>query len=238
MKIYRDMLNFLKIETIYILSNKKTFFCIPLEITENTWLVSCDADNLEGSIKLKVKFNGSFLYLNSIIEKKIQGSLYSFTYTLEIDDNEKIKDRLKFSLFKMLSEMEKEARTWNKRKEERYEIGLNEKLLKAISFKSPEQIVVADRLQLPCVVNNLSYSGAKITTTEGNFHKDKKICLYLSFVNPIEQIPIISVIKNAFIKTTNEKKIISVLSVKFESSPYEYKKRLDNFIKNTRREKC
>lgn len=231
MKIYKDILNALKIETAYILANEILYMCIPHEIKKDTWYVSCDSNALKDAVVLKVKFNGSFIYLKSRILRKEQDSLHTFTYELEIEPEEKKKDSLKLAFFTMIKEMEETSEEWNKRKENRYDIGLDKARLKAVSFKTAEQIIVADKIQLPCVVNNISYSGAKITTMEGNFHKDKKICLYLSFINPIEQIPLIATIKNCFLKTTMENKPVSVLSIKYENSPYEYKKRLDSFIK-------
>ena len=233
MKIYKDILKILRIESVYILADGMLYMCIPLEINDTTWFVSTETDGLSGKIILKVKFNGSFIYFQAKINRKKQAFLNSFTYELEIDSEEKKKDNFKFIFFTMIMEMAEKEEEWNKRSEKRYEIGLDEKKLQAISFKSPEQIIVADKLQLPCVVNNLSYNGAKITTLEGNFTKDKKVCLYLSFVRPIEQIPIIANVRNCFLKTTAENKNVSIISIKFENAPYEYKKRLDDFIKNT-----
>lgn len=233
MKIYKDILSILRIESVYIIADGMVYMCIPLEIKNNIWFVSTETDGLSGDIMLKVKFNGSFIYMQARIKRENQEYLNSFTYELEINPEEKKKDNFKFVFFTMITEMEEKAEEWNKRSENRYEIGLDEEKLQAICFKGPEQIIVADKLQLPCVVNNLSYSGAKITTLEGNFQKDKKVCLYLSFIRPIEQIPIIANVKNCFLKTTAESKNVSVMSLQFENAPYEYKKRLDDFIKFT-----
>lgn len=230
MKIYKDILNALKIETVYIISGEILYMCIPTEIKGLTWYISTETDRLNANIILKVKFNGSFLYLQAKIICKKQDYLSSFSYELEIEKSEENKDNFKLTFFKMINEMEEKSKQWDKRKEKRYDIGLDENKIKSINFKSPEQIVVTDKIQLPCVVNNLSYSGAKVTTLEGNFSKDKKICLYLSFVQPIEQIPIIANVRNCYLKTTAENKILSVLSLKYEETPYEYKQRLDNFI--------
>lgn len=230
MKLSKDMLNALKIESSYVLCNGELFMCQPLEIRKNEWFVSCDSDKLSGEIRLKVKFNGSFIYLKAMIERKEQNSFFSFTYTIEISKEENNADNFKFVFFRRLSEMEEQANLWNKRKEERYDIGLDEKKIEKINFKSPEQSLVVDKQILPCIVNNISYSGAKITSVDGAFQKDKKICLYLSFVSPIEQIPLLATVKNCFIKSTAEKKIVSIISVKFDNPTYEYKKRLDAFI--------
>ncbi len=70
MKIYKDILEALRIETVFILANKLLYMCFPVEIKKNTWIVSCDSSNLEGDVIFKIKFNGSFINLNSRILKK------------------------------------------------------------------------------------------------------------------------------------------------------------------------
>jgi len=230
MKIYKDILKALSIDTVYILNKKTLYMCMPVEINKDRWSVLCDSDSIEGNSALKVKYHGSFIYLESMIIRRPQKDIYSFAYEVLINSDEFSKDSFKKTFFHELGEMEKKSDAWNKRKEERYEIGFDEERQKLIRFKSPEQLLVADKIQLPCFINNLSYSGAKVTTLEGNFHKDKKVCLNLSFTSPIEQIPLIGTVKNCIIKSTFDKKIISVLSLFFENSPVGYKQRLDTFI--------
>lgn len=230
MIISKDILKALKIETIYILCRNTVYLCIPVEIKKMSWFVSCDSDNLSGNIKLKIKFRGSFIYLDAYILKKESDTLYSFTYEVDIRESSNTSDNFKYYFFKELKEMEEKDTSWNKRKEERYEIGLDEEKQKKIQFKSLEQILICDKVQLPCIINNISFGGAKITTTAGNFHKDKKICIAMNFENPIEQISIISNIRNCIIKTINNKQIVSILSIKFENTPIEFKTRLDKYI--------
>lgn len=230
MKISKDILNALKIETAYIVFGKVLYFAMPLEINGLEWILTCDSDEISGSCSIKVKYRGSFLYLAAEILKKEQDSFCSFIYEARIDKSELNKDIFKKNFFSELGKMERNYENWNKRKEKRYEIGMDENLLKKMNFRSAEQTVVADKKQLPCLVNNISYSGAKVTTLEGDFHRDKKICLALSFSNPIEQIPIVALVKNCTIKSAADRTVVSILSVKFENSPYEFRKRLDRFI--------
>ncbi|WP_149554541.1 hypothetical protein [Treponema pectinovorum] len=231
MKIYKDILNALRIQTVYVLSKEILYMCFPIEIIKDTWTISCDSANLYGQVILKLKFNGVFIYLKATIIKKEQESLNAFIYELNIDESEWKKDNLKYVFFQILREMEEQATQWNKRSENRYDIGLDSKRIKAINFKSPQQIIVIDRRSLPCVVNNISYNGAKITTYQADFKKEKKVCLYLSFIQPIEQIAIIANVRNSFVKTTIDNKVVSIVSLKYENAQYEYKTRLDDFIK-------
>ena len=232
MKVYKEILEALKIESVYVISDDTTFMCYPLEIEDTKWKVSCDSEFLSGKIKLKVNFFGDNFYLSASIERIKQEDSCSFIYEVVINEAEKKDSIQKNIFFMMLFDMEKDSREWNKRKEERYEIGLDEERISAIGFKSPEHIIVSGKKQLPCVVNNISYSGMKLTTMEGDFEKGKKVCICLSFVNPIEQIAIIGTIRNCFIKTTKSGEIVSVLSLEFKMPHYEYNKRVQKFIES------
>ena len=237
MKVYREILEALKIESVYVISDDTTFMCYPMEIEDTKWKVSCDSEFLEGKIKLKVNFYGNNLYLSAGIRKIEQEESCSFIYEVEIDEKEK-KDTLQKNIFfMMLFDMEEDSREWNKRKEERYEIGLDEERIRAIGFKNPEHIIVSEKKQLPCVVNNISYSGMKLTTMEGNFEKGRIVCICLSFVNPIEQIALLGIIRNCFIKTTKSGEIVSVLSIEFMQPSFEYNKRIQKFITSLLEEK-
>lgn len=236
MKISKDILQHLHIETVYIVTGDNLYLCCPVEIQKEKWFIACDSDSLEGNVRLKVKYHGSFIYLDSLITKKSQENLYSFTYEVQINPEELKKDRFKETFFNELKNLQQQTEIWNRRKEERYDIGLDEKRQKLINFKTTEQTLISDKTPLPCLVNNVSYSGAKVTTLEGNFAKDKKVCLNLSFLQPIEQIPLIGTIKSCVIKSTLEKKIVSILSLQFDASPVEYKKRIDRFIKSLKGE--
>lgn len=232
MKVYREILEAMKIDSVYVIYNDTTYMCYPLEIEDTKWIVSCNSDSLNGNIKLKVNFYGENLYLESHIIKKEQEDSCAFIYDIQINELEKKADLQKNIFFMMLFELEEDYKEWNRRKEERYEIGLDEKRLRAINFKNPEHVIVFEKKQLPCVVNNISYSGMKITTMEANFEKGKRVGICLSFISPIEQITILGIIRNCFIKTTKEDEVVSVLSLEFQQPPYEYNKRVQQFIKN------
>lgn len=231
MKIYKGILDALKIESVYVISDECLYMCFPMEIEDRRWTVSCDSEFLKEKIQLKVSFRDSFIYFNADIEKKEQDSTCAFIYEVLVDEEEKRSDNQKIFFFMMLHKMEEDCKEWNRRKEERYEIGLDEKRIEEINFKAAEHVLVTDKKQLPCMVNNISYSGAKITTMEGRFEINKRICLCLAFVNPIEKIALIGIIRNCHIKTTKDGGIISVLSLEFMDIPYEYSKRIQLFIK-------
>lgn len=237
MKIYKGILDALMIESVYVISNENIYMCIPLDIHDINWTVSCDSEFITGKIQLKVNFNGSFIYFNANIEKKDQETVSAFLYEIQIEEAEKKADNQKAVFFMILSEIEEDYKEYNRRKEERFEIGLDEQRIKVINFKDAEQKLIINKKQLPCVINNISYSGAKVTTEEENFEVNKRIGLCLSFINPIEQIFLIGTIRNCFIKTVKNESIVSILSLEFEQPPYEYNKRLQLFIKKISEDK-
>ena len=149
--------------------------CIPLDIHDTNWTVSCDSEYITGKIQLKVNFNGSFIYFNAIIEKKDQETVSAFLYEIQIEEAEKKADNQKAVFFMILSEIEEDYKEYNRRKEERFEIGLDEQRIKSINFKDAEHKLIINKKQLPCVINNISYSSAKITTEEERFEVNKRM---------------------------------------------------------------
>ncbi len=89
MKIYREILEAMKIDSVYVIYNDTTYMCYPLEIEDTKWIVSCNSDSLNGNIKLKVNFYGENLYLESHIIKKEQEDSCAFTYDIQINELEK-----------------------------------------------------------------------------------------------------------------------------------------------------
>lgn len=229
MKITKDLLNALNIETIYIQKGYDLFLCFPLKMKQDYWMISTDTDNLEGQITLKIKFNSFFLKIKAEVDSFVEDSgLHAFIYTIKIKSE--AEDDLQKMFFDTIHDMEKKYKEWNKRSEERYDIGGDEHKKDLLHLKQFEQVLIFENMQFPCLINNISFSGAKITTFESDFYKEKKLLLCLSFIKPIEQIQIVATIRNASIRILDNNQTISILSVKFDSTPIEFKYRLEKFI--------
>ena len=69
----------------------------------------------------------------------------------------------------------------------------------------------------------------KLTTVDSNFFRDKKIVVYLSFINPIEQILLGSYIRNINLKEM-QGQVAATLSLQFEEPTISYKQRVADFI--------
>lgn len=231
MELTKDTLQYLRLETFYIIQNNIYCMCYPLEVNFPAWKLSLDTNEIDITkpVTLKIKYNDEFIYYQVLLKHYSNDEIYGFIYEAVILEQE--SDRLKNELLEKISILSTKLQSWNNRKEERYEIGTCEENGKLICFKSLEQNIIVDNIHIPCIVNNLSFSGSKITTYEGNFQKDKKIWLELSFIAPIEQIHLHGIIRNCFMKKVNNEHIISVLSLEYEFSPMVYKERLAKYIK-------
>lgn len=232
MKIYNDVLARLKVRSVYVIHENEYAAALPLEIRGNVWQVTASKDNLSGRCRLKVRWNEETLYLDALIRRQAEKDTASYgTYEIEVLEGNEEKEK---EFLMLLREMEIITGVREKRKEERYEIGTDERKCRLIEFSSPEQKIVAGKKQLSCIILNVSYSGARIVSEEGDFRSGNRACLFLSFVNPIEQIPIVCSIKNCLLKSISESKNVSIISVEFIDAPLCYKERLDSYIEKTR----
>lgn len=231
MRVNNDILNALKIEAIYIQKDSDLLMCVPLKMRECYWIISTEVNSLVGEITLKIKYNSSFIKIKGEVDAFLEYSgMHSFLYTIRIIRDEEPDENQRLFFFN-LDEMEKKQNEWNKRCEERYDIGTDETRGEMFGLKSLEQTLIFNNVQYPCLLNNVSFSGAKLTTYEADYYKGKKIILCLSFIKPIEQLQIIATIKNASIKILENRQTISILSLEFNSTPIEYKYRMENLIK-------
>ena len=234
MKVTKELLQALSIGAIYLYNSDNIYLCMPLEINKNEWIVAADSGNIPQNVTLKINYKNEYLYFKITLNPITDDQVYCFLYQIILEaDN---TDSRKMELLHFINEMELKNKIWDLRKERRYEIGIDEKKIKLMHFKSAEHSIFIDGFSLPCVINNLSYSGAKITTYESDFRVNKKICLSLSYREPIEVIPIMAEIKNCIIKQTSSYEVMATLSMEFIDSPLSYKNRLSQFIKNIENE--
>lgn len=234
MRIYGDILSALKIEQVLLFKDGDAFACAVIEISGKDWNFNSDSPFLSGEGKIRIRFNGNRLAFRAEIKQdrsEESGNGGGFSYSakfLELVEGEKEDEE---ALFEGVSNMEGRVSEWDKRHEERYEIGLDEQKISALGLKRADQIVSDGRFQYPCVLNDISFSGAKITTDAKSFKKGSGACLSLSFVRPIECISIMAEAVASRVLPAGESKVVSVVSLHFLNPvPIEYKERLSNFI--------
>lgn len=228
MKLSNEVLQYLNIESFYVIQNEKYCMCLPLEVHLGTWKISIDTDSLDENkpAKLKIKTKGNFELFPIAIKQITADDILGFVYEATIIDT----NACKTGILQKIEEIESKIQSWNHRKEERYDIGTSEEKAQLMNFKNIEQNIIVDNQNLPCVINNVSYSGVKLTTLEANFYVDKKLLLCLSFNNPIEQIHLVGTVRNCLLKNIKDKLNMSVVSLEFEESPISYKERLTKYI--------
>lgn len=225
----KDILQFLKIENVFIMEPIKCF-CNIIEISLKKWVVTVDQPILEtenGLINIKID---NMYYELSVSIRNVGNLLYVF----ERIDTEYISDCIK-ELDQKIYELEENNIQWEKRKEERYTI--LEENASLLGLSQPTQTVIYNSLQLPCVLNNISYSGASLfimSRDSINYKINKEIGLVLKFVNPIEQIILKGRIKSVGIKTIQNinHSIFGIISLEFIDGPLAYKVRLNHYIKS------
>ncbi len=236
MKIYKDILESLGIINVSLLYKGKNFFCMPLDISGNLWEVVIDGDfTINGIGKLCITRKFDTLEFSCAIETEINDvySIYSCIHKLTIGFSGDNETEIKFQ--RLLREFEKDQIMLNKRKEERYEIKGN---IKGIRFDKIEQKLVTTVEELPCLVDNLSLGGAKVITYNSYFPIGSLVCLYLSFIEPIEQIPLKATVRYVTVKkNTIKAHELAILSMEFERASIAYQNRIKRLIEYNNHEK-
>jgi len=236
MKIYKDILTALKISNCSLKFNNTSYFCVPLDISGITWTVALDTDVvLNGTGLISILFNDEYIKFPCNIEsvKSDTYSFYSCVHTLTIGITDSSDSAMIFMT--NLREVEKDFLKWNKRKEERYDIKEN---IELIGFDSPEQkIITQQEEELPCLIDNISFSGVKIITYASYFPINKPVCILLSFTAPFEKIPVKAFVRHCIEKQDIKKQTkLAILSLEFEHTPIPLLNRINRMIdkiKNT-----
>lgn len=226
-KVYKDILDSLGIENVF-LTGENNAFCTVLEFSDAglVWTVATDKEFYQDSVILNIRLNGNYLEIKAEIER-LENGLYKLRL-------EKSKKKQFILLTEKIQELEEHHELWEKRKEERFNIGLN--YTEEFLLSKPEQTVIFNKRQLPCLINNISFSGANITTAsfnENEFKRGGEIFLILKFHEPIEQIAVKGTIQSIAIKSaknTNKLKF-AIIAIQIINPPLSYKERITTFIK-------
>lgn len=228
MRVTRDILNYLKVTSIYIIKGSAIHACVPVDVDGDIWKISTDTGDLSGNALIRLRCDGKDYCFKVRVISESSADNFSFTYTVQLSD--KKESNLFLLEFHVL---EQKFRLWEKRKEERYDIGFDEEKIRRFRLKGFEQKVIVQKLTLPCVVHNVSFSGAKITTVDAHFSKERKVFLFLSFTSPIEQVLLPAYIRNLSLKDVGGQ-VAATLSLEFEDAPIAYKQRVADFINQKR----
>ena len=124
---------------------------------------------------------------------------------------------------------------WDKRKEERYDVGAA--LAKSFGLSGAEQKLIFGKKTGPCLVNNVSFNGINCTAYADNyFEYGREIGVHLLFSNPFERIFLRGIIQSVIVKIgasaskTQSPPRFAVVAARFVEPPLAYKQRLGKFI--------
>lgn len=225
-KVYKDILEKLKIENVF-LTGETNAFCTVLEIEGNKWVVSTDKNFYTDSAVLNIKVEGEYMEIPVKVDG-IESGLYRLLLSSPQSSGHQFSQ-----LMQRINELEKNHEIWEKRKEERFNIGI--KKSEDFLLSKPEQTIVYDKKELPCLVNNVSFSGANITTVSfsgSEFRRGAEVFLVLKFNSPIERIILKANIQSVAVKSSHENARLkfALLSMQIINPPLAYKERINAFI--------
>jgi hypothetical protein len=225
-KAHEDVLKALGIEHAF-LTGAKYEFCALLELgTEGKWIIALGSPWTAASAVLNLKYAGSyFTYPVTIAERD------SHTYWLTFTD-----DSLQQPLKEALKELEEHEERWNKRKEDRFTVGVEGS--KVLGLKRAEQKVILANQEGPCLINDISFGGIKLTTLDnGGIRKGGDITVVLDFTAPPERMILPGIIQAVTYKTGTAKSgagnppRFAIISLRFAvDPPLAYRQRLGSYL--------
>jgi hypothetical protein len=227
-RVHRDVLGHLGIEHVFLMGDMGNSFCTLLELSVSEWLVAIDKDLPGGEADITVKHNGRYLAFKAVLRSE-----EGFTYRLSFAEDP--ASRGGGELIAAIAALEAHEERWNKRKEERHTIGF---LFSGdFGLKKAEQKVVLGGREYPCMVNDVSFSGIKITSFDpGDLETGDGIAVLLDFSRPIERIVLKSLIRSVAVKTGEKgnggqrRLTFAVISARFTDAPLRFKQRLGAYI--------
>jgi hypothetical protein len=226
MKVYKDILDHLHIEHIFI-TGAKNCFCTLLEIEDTYWKVVIDTPFNDEEATLHVKYNGSYIDEKVLVFKDTV-DMYKVEFINKTNEIIKI-------IFASIKQLIADEKSYNKRKEDRYEMGIKYSML--FNLKTVEQKVSTKGIELPCMVNDVSFNGMRVTTFEReSLKKSEEISIVLRFSKPIECLEIKGYIQSIVVKTvknsikSSKDYHFALISVKFINTPLSYKQRLGSYL--------
>lgn len=228
MKATGSALRALGIETALFVGNGEARLGVILELNGDRWLLASEEFDESGQWDLKVKFNGFFTRVPLESVRKLEPVGGAFVYEA-VPKKERSMDALGFCLMQEIDGMERKQSAWNRRKEARWDVGADEGRLEAFGLKRAEQSLVSRKAEKPCVVNNVSFSGAQITAWADGYEEGDDASLCLSFKNPIQFLATRSKVVSARTVSVDEGRLVSVVSLRHVDCPVEYLERVEKF---------
>lgn len=228
----KDVLDHLGVESVLLTyGDGKKIFCSPSEIGAEEWVCSSDGICPETRAELRVRVRGGYV---------------SAAVSVTAEDADLRVWRLAFlppgleaacpALAGGIAELERQLAFQEKRREVRYRIGVRGSAL--LGLRPGGQSVVFRRRELPCLLNNASFSGGNVTTVEdgaAGFRAGEEIVLRLSFDGPVEQMFLRGRICSVALKTPSAPGAsgfrFAVISLELHDPPLSWRNRLARYVR-------
>ncbi len=229
-KVTKDVMEKFEIENLFLSGSgegEKWLFHL-VEISSKSWICQLDTPCYLSEVTCNIKIKGEYSKVNSEISL-----LENNIYRLEPKNISSSNDLVR--LYKKIRKLERNTAFLEKRKENRYEVGIKGSELFGLC-ENEKQKVIFENTELPCFFNNISYSGCNITTLQTDSLKFKlgnEIFFRLNFVNPIEQVFLQGKICSVALKSPEDSihYKFGILSVELYEPPLSWKNRLTEYIR-------
>ena len=229
MRIYKDILEELSMNSMYLICKNQNFFCTPLDISGNVWTLAVDADfTISGNCELVINTYQGRLIFNGQIGTVETNEISVFTCIHRCILSLNMASDKEIEFIKKVREVESEQYKWNKRREERFEIKTD---IADIQLASPQQKIILKDDTQPCFINNISFSGAQLLTYDGRYEIGGKLVVSYSFTNPPEEVQIPSYIRHIITQPPKENMDrLTVLCLEYDHAPRSFQKRMQAFV--------
>jgi hypothetical protein len=227
----KDALESIGIEHVF-LTGERNEFCAVLELgAAGKWAIAPGGPWEGGEAVLNVKYRGAYLCCPVKIEKRDDFSYWALFPATGAADSGGWP-----SLWESIETLENDERLWDTRKGERFGVGAE--FSAALGLKKAEQKAVISGREYPCMINDVSFRGMRLTALDGGgAGKGDGIAVLLDFAGPAERIALRGTVQAVITKTGARADAggryprFAVISMRFSAEPpLAFMKRLGAFI--------
>ena len=220
MSVYADILQALGIEYTFITAAALRTFCFLYKLDCGHWYIRAESPLSVGEeVTLHIKIRG--VYLEQPVTVVSSNEDY---YDIHFPSETCLSE-----LFSRIAELEANIALWDKRKEQRYPIGVKNR--EAFLLRSNEQLLSCAHKDIVCLLDNISFSGCRVITDGVDMvPSGSQVLLSLSFSYPIERISLPASIVHSHTRTVAHKRF-TFISMQFTHPVHlTFKKRLAAYI--------
>lgn len=218
--VYADILQALGIEYTFITAGDLRTFCFLYKLDRGHWYIRSESTLPVGEeVALHIKIHG--VYLEQAVTVLSAREDY---YDIQFPQTTCLTE-----LFSRIAELEANIASWDKRKEQRYTIGVKNR--EAFLLRSNEQLLSCAHKDIVCLLDNISFSGCRVITNGVDIvPSGSQAVLALSFSYPIERIGLPASIVHSHTRTAAHRRFTFISMQFIHPVHLTFKKRLAAYI--------